>query len=51
MKQPGQPAGARDNTRVTDRTAQPGTGTIELSYSDPQFDQKLWSGNYSTLKI
>lgn len=51
MRQPGQPAGARDNTRVTDKAAQPGNGTIELSYTDPQFDKKLWSGNYNTLRI
>jgi hypothetical protein len=46
-----QQARPTDTTRPGDRPVQPGSGTIELSYNDPQFDQKLWNGNYSTLRI
>lgn len=36
----------------TDQSARPGQqGVIELSYNDPNFDRKLWSGNYTTLRI
>lgn len=49
QQRPGQPI---DTTRVGDRPVTPATpGTLELSYKDPNFDQKLAQANPATLRI